>query len=80
MAYATTNPPTKVADAIGGGPSLWLYKSADVKASVIAAAYVTNAVDLGMRVGDAVIILDTTSPLSSLAIVSVVAAAGSTMV
>lgn len=80
MAYAKTNPPAKVADAIGGGPTLWMYQSTDVKATVIAANYITNAIDLGMRVGDAVIILDTTSPLSSLAIVSALASTGSTLV
>lgn len=80
MAYVTTNPPNKIADALAGGPTLWLYKSADAKATVIAASYITNAVDLGMKVGDLVLISDTTTPLSSLTIVSAVAAAGSTLV
>lgn len=80
MAYSKTLPPVKVADGLAGGPNLWMYQSTDVKATVIAANYITNASDLGMRVGDAVIILDTTSPLSSLAIVSAVATTGSTLV
>lgn len=81
MAYvAATNPPIKIADGIGGGPTLWLYKSADAKATVIAAGYITNALDLGFRVGDLVLISDTTTPLASLTCVSVVASTGSTLV
>ena len=47
---------------------------------MIAAGYISNAVDLGLKVGDLVLISDTTTPLASLAIVSAVAASGSTLV
>lgn len=79
MAYVTSSPPIKVAEGIDG-VSLWLYKSADAAATVKAANYVTNAADLGMKVGDAFIILDTATPLSTLTIVSAVASTGSTLV
>ena len=79
MAYSTTLPPTKVADQISG-LTVWVYKSTDAKATVIAAGYISNAVDLGLKVGDLVLISDTATPLASLAIVSAVAASGSTLV
>lgn len=79
MAYATSNQPYKVAGGFGSGKSLWFYVSADDDATVIAASYVTDALALGMKVGDAVLIWDTATPKGSLAFVTAVAAAGSTM-
>lgn len=78
MAYSTSSPPIRIVGGIDG-ISLWLYQSADAAATVKAANYITNAKDLGMKVGDAVIILDTNTPLSTLAIVSAVASTGSTL-
>lgn len=79
MSYATTNPPYKIGHAVGSAKQLWRYDSTDTDDTVIAAAYITNAVALGMKVGDAVLIWDSTTPKGSLAFVTVVAAAGSTM-
>lgn len=79
MAYVTSNPPAKIADALAGGPAVWTYKSADTDDTVIAANYITNALDLGMKIGDLVIIADTATPKTSLAGVTVVASTGSTM-
>lgn len=78
MAYSKSNPPIKISQGIDS-KSVWLYVSADAKATVIAANYVTNAEDLGMKVNDAVIIVDTATPLASLVMVSAVASTGSTM-
>jgi hypothetical protein len=62
MAYATTLPPRKVSSGIGNGPNIWHYSSADAKATVVGAAYITNAVQLGMKVGDMVFVFDTATP------------------
>jgi hypothetical protein len=78
MAYSTSSPPIKVSEGIDS-VNLWLYQSADAAATVKAANYITNAKDLGMKVGDGIIILDTNTPLSTLAIVSAVASTGSTL-
>ncbi len=78
MAYSTSSPPIRIVGGIDS-ISLWLYQSADAAATVKAANYITNAKDLGMKVGDPVIILDTNTPLSTLAIVSAVASTGSTL-
>lgn len=65
MAYSTSNPPSLLADSIGGSGSLWIYKSADDDATVNGADYVANAVDLGMEVGDLVLVIDTATPKGS---------------
>lgn len=78
MAYVTTSPPIKISQGIDS-VSLWLYQSADAAATVKAANYITNAQALGMKVGDGIIILDTNTPLATLAIVSAVASTGSTL-
>lgn len=79
MAYVTTNPPQAVTVQTGSGKNIWFYSSADDDSTVIAATYITNALALGMKVGDAVMIWDSATPKLSLAGVTVVAAAGSTM-
>jgi len=78
MAYSTSNPPVKQAQGIDGF-SIWAYKSADAAATVKAANYITNALDLGLKVGDLFLIADTNTPLATLAIVSAVTASGSTL-
>ena len=79
MAYSTNNPPSLVADRIGGGGSLWLYKSADDDATVNGAGYVSNAGALGMAVGDLVLVIDTTTPKGSFHFVASLALGASTL-
>lgn len=78
MAYNTANPPVKLSlgalagfnttesggtQANGGlAGNIWLYKSADVIATVEGAGYFSNGVALGMQPGDLVIIIDVTTP------------------
>ena len=59
MAYVTTNPPVVFISAIGGHPTLWIYKSADAHAAVDAAGYFTDGANLGMKADDAMIVVDT---------------------
>ena len=79
MAYATTNPPSLVSQRIGDGPALWIYSSADVDSAVNASDYFSDGIALGMRVGDHVLVTDTTSPKTSLhGVASVTATAATT--
>lgn len=79
MAYSTANPPSLIAESIGGGGALWLYKSADDDATVNGAGYVSNAGDLGMSVGDLVLVIDTTTPKGSFHFVSAIASGAATL-
>jgi hypothetical protein len=79
MAYDTTKPPVRMSQGIDS-VTFWAYQSADAAATVKAAGYISNAEDIGMKVGDGIVILDTATPLATLAIVSVVASTGATLV
>jgi hypothetical protein len=77
MAYAAKN--LRRLTGSYGVPSIWSYSSTDAVATVRAANYVTNARQLGMRVGDIVIVTVTSSGVPtavSLCVVMAVAAAG----
>ena len=66
MAYATTNPPRKIiASGIDNSQAgnVWMYTSTDAAATVAGSQYFTNAYDLGMKVNDLVIVVDTGTPL-----------------
>lgn len=53
MAYATSNPPVLVTQAVGkNGGSFWLYDDADAATAVRASGYITNGQDLGIKIGD----------------------------
>lgn len=56
MAYSTSNPPRIMVPAVGtSGCSWWSYDSADAATTVRVAGYITNADDLGLKVGDIII-------------------------
>lgn len=59
MAYATTNPPQALVPGMGGAPTLWIYKSADIHTDVDVAGYFTNGAALGMKAHDVMIVIDT---------------------
>ena len=60
MTYATSNPPKLLIPTVGGaGPAIWTYDSTDISTAVDASGYITNAGQLGMKVGDIVIVTDT---------------------
>ncbi len=63
MAYSTQNPPMLFANGIGGAARFWIYKSTDPIATVNTAGYFTNGVDLGMKLWDPMLIIDTTNGL-----------------
>lgn len=63
MAYATSNPPSLVAGPLTSAGKIWLYRSADPTATVDGAGYITNAGELGMKVGDVVWNMETDTDL-----------------
>ncbi len=53
MPYSTSNPPRCISQSVGAnGGDIWFYNSADADTVVRVAGYITNADDLGMKVGD----------------------------
>ena len=68
MAYATSNPPLLLTQAIAGvgGTRLWVYVSADPIATVNTSGYFSNGHALGLKVGDTVVVRDTATPTTSL--------------
>jgi hypothetical protein len=64
MTYATTNPPSLMQQSIGNSaPAIWTYSSTDATATVDGSGYITNGGALGMKVGDLVIVNDTTNKI-----------------
>lgn len=49
-----------------GNYNEWVYKSADAQATVAAANYISNALEMGMKVLDLVKVIDTATPTYSL--------------
>ena len=79
MAYSTTNPPNNIAQG-NAGPSVWHYASADAHGAVDGAGYFTNGDDLGMKVNDVVMVVDTATPSATIHRVSAVTAGGAATV
>jgi hypothetical protein len=75
MTYAVTLPPVRIAGS-PGGQGLWMYKSADSVATVIASDYFSDGSALGMKVGDCVLIYDTNVGDGAIAYVTAVTAGG----
>ena len=63
MAYSTASPPRLLAAETNDGstPRMWVYNSTDSVATISASGYISNATNLGMRVGDMVLCRDSTN-------------------
>lgn len=73
MTYSTATAPGLIAQKNGSnGAAVWIYKSADGMALVGAADYFSNGYSLGMKVGDQVIVVNTTTGSTTVATVAVV--------
>jgi hypothetical protein len=60
-----------------GSYKFWVYRSADAIATVRAANYISNALDMGMKVQDTVLVVDTATPTQNIcAVISVSATTG----
>lgn len=81
MAYSTSSPPSLLTQAISNNakPRVWIYANTDADTVVDDATYITDALGLGMKVGDLFIYLKTDTPAIYLLIVTAVASTGSTM-
>lgn len=71
MAYSVSNPPQLISQGVMGKGKLWMYKSTDDENAFDDTDYITNARDLGMTTGDAVIAIDSTNGLTSIGKVTV---------
>jgi hypothetical protein len=60
MAYSTSNPPSMITQRVGGAGAMWHYNSTDAATVVRVSGYITNADELGMKVGDTVLQTDLT--------------------
>ena len=79
MAYTTATPPRLLVEGIGGNvPRIWFYANTDAASTVYAANYFTNAVALGMKVGDVLLYLKTDTPAAYWMVCTAVASTGST--
>jgi len=80
MAYATTNPPSLIAQRTGAGNgAVWIYRSTDAMGTVLADNYISNASDLGMVAGDVVFVLDTDTPNVKMVTVVSVSSSGAVL-
>jgi len=78
MAYVSNNLITLVPRLGDGGAALHLYRSdADAVAAIIAAGYIDDGDEKGLKVNDAVIVIDDGATID-LCLVTVVAANGDT--
>lgn len=66
--YSTGNPPALISQGIGGlaGTRTWVNVDDCATASFDAAGFISNGDDLGMKVGDTVILVDNTTPATTL--------------
>lgn len=77
MTYATTNGLNLQSESpLTGAGQTWVYRSADTFATVAVAGYFTDALNRGVKVGDQLLVIDTTTPLNTWARFTVVTAAG----
>lgn len=81
MAYSTSTAPGKVAQKNGSnGRTIWSYVSADGMVLVGAADYFSNGFDLGMQVGDIVVVTNSTTGATTVVNVTVVTTDGAASV
>ena len=67
MAYSRLTPPSLISERVGAlSGAIWSYSSADTLGTVSAINYINNAYELGMRAGDMVLHVDSTSGVSNL--------------
>jgi hypothetical protein len=65
MAYSSTNPPELLVGGLAGdGRQLWSYNSTHTAGEAAAAGFISNGYALGMKTHDAVLVAETTSPLT----------------
>lgn len=77
MAYDTDNSPSLIAQKNGSnGAAVWVLKSTDDFETVTANGYITNGDDLGMKVGDQILVIDSDTGASRFTSVAAVTDGG----
>jgi len=74
MAYSSTNPPFVIAGAPGDNFSLWGYVSTHTVAEAVASGFISNGDALGMKVGQPVLVSQSTGYINVLCYVTAVTA------
>lgn len=80
MAYSTANPPNVLVPSIGARPAVWTYQSTNLSTDTLAAGFFSNGSDLGMKAGDIVLVMNSTSGVPYLTGVSSVTASSAATV
>lgn len=71
MAYVTKDLNLVAPNVGGDGGSVWSYFSADALATIIAAGYIDDAFDKGLKVNDIVLVGGLTSNMAKVTVVDV---------
>ena len=88
MAYsgstaATPNPPNAVVETIGStggrGSRIWLYKSTHIQTDVDDAGFITDGLNLGMQLGDIVLVQSSTTYIMSIHTINTRSSTGVTL-
>jgi hypothetical protein len=79
MAYSGANLSALHPSTVSGSWQLWLYRSADPVATVIAAGYISDATDRGLEVGDTILVVDTATPTQTWSRVLAITAGAATL-
>jgi hypothetical protein len=79
MAYNQNNLSNISPNLTTGSWGMWAYRSADPLATVVAAGYISNATEMGLAVGDTVLVIDTNTPAQAWSRVTAITAGASTM-
>lgn len=79
MAYSTSNPPNLMVPSLGTAPAIWAYLSTHGSTAVGAAGFFTNGKDLGMKVNDVLITIQSTGTVPVIGMVSAVSSTGATV-
>jgi hypothetical protein len=55
-----------IAQGVGGGPSVFIYTSADAHTDVDASGYFSDGAKFGLKANDVVIVIDTNTPTTTI--------------
>jgi hypothetical protein len=80
MAYSTSNPPTLLVPSIGAKPAVWAYRSTNTSTETLAAGFFSNGAALGLKAGDIVVSINSTSGVPYITGVSSVTASSAATV
>jgi hypothetical protein len=80
MSYSTSNPPQLLVPSIGATPALWSYRSTNTSTECLASGFFSNGHALGLKAGDIVTCINSTSGIPFVTGVSSVTASSAATV